>query len=33
MATEYTQYIHDCYEHEEMRKLDDVYVTDHELIP
>lgn len=33
MLEEVTEYITKCEEHEELRKLDDVYVTNHELIP
>jgi hypothetical protein len=33
MRDELTNYVHDCYEHEKLRKLDDVFVTDHEPVP
>lgn len=33
MREEAIQYIEDCYKHEELRQLDDVYVTDHKPVP
>lgn len=32
MSSELSKYVSDCYEHEEMTKLDDVFVTDHKRV-
>ena len=32
MKAELSNFVQDCYDHEEMRQLDDVYVTDHKPV-